>query len=105
MRFTDKPLSFSIDDILKSSNQSTHFSFPIMTKQSYSSGRLEHSSDQRLSSCHCHLSTLQLDTTYPNFIHHRRCRRTRTVFSGNLISYYLKKGVLLFFIRRSIKWS
>lgn len=36
------------------------------------------------SSC-CHISTLQLNSTYPNletFIHHRRCRRTRTVFSG-----------------------
>jgi BarH-like homeobox protein len=29
-----------------------------------------------------------LNSTYPNldtFIHHRRCRRTRTVFSGKLI--------------------
>ena len=38
---------------------------------------------------HCHLSTLQLNSTYPNldtFIHHRRCRRTRTVFSGTRIA-------------------
>ena len=81
MRFTDKPLSFSIDGILKSSNHSTHFSFPIMNKQhSCSNGNFEH----RLPSCHsnCHLSLLQSDSNYPNFIHHRRCRRTRTVFSG-----------------------
>jgi hypothetical protein len=68
MRFTDKSLSFSIDGILKSSNYSTHFSLPkLMHKNLYSN------------SYHCHLSLLQSDLTYR---HHRRCRRTRTVFSG-----------------------
>jgi hypothetical protein len=86
MRFIDKPLSSSIDDILKSSTQSTHRSFPIINKQSYSCGRLENCSDQRLSSSHCHLSIIQLDSIYPNFIHYKyeqffvgiRCSITKT---------------------------
>ncbi|UJR22190.1 hypothetical protein I4U23_025254 [Adineta vaga] len=52
MRFVGRPFSFLIDDILKSSN-----------------------------SHHCHCSHVQTDSTCVSFIHHRRCRRTRTVFS------------------------
>ncbi len=120
MTFTDKPLPFSIDDILKyekskSSIYSTiiprSYQFPSLIPTSYlsfspttkhlCSGKnrqkffplirfyLEHRSTSCNSNLHnCHLSTLQLNSTYPNldtFIHHRRCRRTRTVFSGNFI--------------------
>ncbi|CAF1469303.1 unnamed protein product [Adineta steineri] len=90
MRFTDKPLSFLIDDILKSSNQSTHHTYPIINKSLCSNRNFEQgkfSSCHSNSSHHCHLSILQSDSMYSNFIHHRRCRRTRTVFSdAQLIS-------------------
>jgi hypothetical protein len=120
MTFTDKPLPFSIDDILKYEKvkstiyptiiprsyqfssllpPSSYFAFSTPNKHLCSGtinlktkrktlvfSLLEHRSTSCNSSLHnCHLSTLQLNSTYPNldtFIHHRRCRRTRTVFSG-----------------------
>lgn len=60
---------------------------------------LEHRSTSCSSSLHnCHISTLQLNSTYPNldtFIHHRRCRRTRTVFSGKRIISIQRELILL----------
>ena len=64
MRFTDKPLSFLIDDILKLPIESKHLS---LHKHSYCS-------HARLPFCHLN---------YPKCFHHRHCRRMRTVFSGN----------------------
>ncbi|CAF3039351.1 unnamed protein product [Rotaria sp. Silwood2] len=101
MTFTDKPLPFSIDDILKYEKSKTSI-YPTFIQRSYQLPSLlstsylsfstsnkhscsEHRSTHCNSNLHnCHLSTLQLNSTYPNldtFIHHRRCRRTRTVFS------------------------
>ncbi|CAF0949169.1 unnamed protein product [Adineta steineri] len=101
MTFTDKPLPFSIDDILKYEKSKTSiystiiprsYQLPSLIPSSYLSFATsnKHScSEHRSTSCNsslhnCHLSALQLNSTYPNmdtFIHHRRCRRTRTVFS------------------------
>ncbi|CAF0905500.1 unnamed protein product [Rotaria sp. Silwood1] len=101
MTFTDKPLPFSIDDILKYEKSKTSI-YPTFIQRSYQLPSLiptsylsfstsnkyscsEHRSTHCSSNLHnCHLSTLQLNSTFPNldtFIHHRRCRRTRTVFS------------------------
>ena len=121
MTLTDKPLPFSIDDILKYETSkvsiypvsmphtyalpsllpASYLTFSNTNKHSCSGKRVfheENGKDIRLNlehqsaPCHsnghhCHLSTLQLNSTYPNldtFIHHRRCRRTRTVFSGTV---------------------
>ncbi|CAF1261637.1 unnamed protein product [Adineta ricciae] len=54
MRFPGKPLSFFIDDILKVSNSNP-----------------------------CPCAHLPSDSTCLSFIHHKRCRRTRTVFSDS----------------------
>ena len=110
MTLTDKPLPFSIDDILKYEKSKASI-YPTLTSRSYSlapllsasylpySSATKHScSEHRSTPCnssvhHCHLSTLQLNSSYPNletFIHHRRCRRTRTVFSGNVRTLALK---------------
>ncbi|CAM4807237.1 unnamed protein product [Rotaria magnacalcarata] len=101
MTFTDKPLPFSIDDILKYEKSKSTI-YPTFMPRSYQLSSLlpasylsfsptnkhscsEHRSGPCSSNLHnCHLSTLQLNSSYPNletFIHHRRCRRTRTVFS------------------------
>ncbi|UJR26943.1 hypothetical protein I4U23_008251 [Adineta vaga] len=102
MTFTDKPLPFSIDDILKYEKSKSSIypslvprSFPLTSLipssfLSFSTPSNKHlCSEHRSTSCNsslhtCHLSSLPLNSTYPNldtFIHHRRCRRTRTVFS------------------------
>ena len=125
MTLTDKPLPFSIDDILKYDSSKTSStpnssvsslltspflsSFSNVIKNScpgkpnetkrifFFSTKILLFLDHRSSSCHsnhhhCHLSTLQLNSAYPNldtFIHHRRCRRTRTVFSGSTTFSFL----------------